>query len=251
MSIRGLILRALIALSMLFGMAGTSQAQPSDWVRANGNIGFVSFEVEQQVLNGVARDSLWKSFLSKIKWSKVATRVAAGGCVVGGTAAFLSDTYNKQRTWYLKGARILSSCAAGAATVGLMDFVDAALVAIAAPEMVAFTGGLLVAGAAAFGLEYLVERMWAAHTINNGTADTTSDPNNNIIPRGTLEVHDHEYWGSTKQWHNHHLLWKHKHPSSPWVAGTTISKSTATRVGSDVVGGHRLSKYKPAASCGG
>ena len=238
MSIRGLILRALIALSMFLGMAGASQAQ---WTPVTHNTGYVTFEVEQRVLNGVASDSLWKRFMSKVSWGKVATRAAGAGCAVAGVAAVSSNSFAQQKTWWLKGLRMVSSCAAGAAAGALLDFTQAALLAAAAPELVAFGTATVISAAAGVGLELLVEKLWAAHTTGNGTAAV--DATGVTPPRRNLMVHNDEY-ASVSRTTTH--LSNLRHPQSSWVNGTHIHTSTATHVGWDSVGGTRHPRYVPA-----
>jgi len=236
MSIRGLILRALIALSMFLGMAGASQAQ---WTSVSHNTGYVTFEVEQRTLNGVARDSLWKRFMSKVSWGKVATR-AAGGCAVAGVAAVSSNSFAQQKTWWLKGLRMVSSCAVGVAAGALLDFTQAALLTAAAPELVAFGAATVISAATGVGLEMLVEKLWAAHTTGNGTAAV--DATGVTPPRRDLMVHNDEY-ASVSRTTTH--LSNLRHPQSRWVNGTHINTSTATHVGWDSVGGTRHPRYVP------
>ena len=240
MSIRNLILRALIALSMLFGVAGASQAVTPTWVRTNGNVGYVTLEVEQQVLAGVTRDSLWQRFLSKVSWGKVATRAAGAGCAIAGATAVTSDSYAQQRTWWLKGLRMVSSCAAGVAAGALLDFTQAALLSAAAPELVAFGAATMIGAAVGFGLELAVEKLWAAHT--TATGEAVGDANGVTPPRRDLMVYDDEY-ASISRTYTH--LANIRHPQSKWDNGWEISPSTATHVGWDPVGGTWMPRYKP------
>lgn len=248
MNTRGLILRVLIALSLLFGMAGAAQAQPSNWVRTNGNVGYVSFEVEQATLNGpgLAGHSLWRTFMSKISWGKVASRAAGAGCVVGGAASVLSDTFSQQRTWWLKGLRVISGCAAGVLGGAMVDLTSAVLLTAAAPEMIAFGASVLIGAAVGVGLEVAVEKIWAAHTHARGEATVTAT--GVLPPRRNLMVHDDEYASISR---TNTFRTNLRHPESRWVNGTQISTSTAIHVGWDAVGGTWHARYRPPASCGG
>lgn len=240
MSIRGLILRALIALTMLFGMAGSSQAVPPNWVRMNGNVGYVTLEVEQQTAIGIARDPFWQRLMSKVSWGKVATR-AGGACVVAGAAAVSQDSFAQQTTWWLKGLRIVSSCAVGVVGGALLDFTQAALLAAAAPELVAFGTATVISLAVGTGLEILVEKLWAAHTYGNGTA-VVHENGDVTPPKRNLRVQDDEY-ASVSRTTTH--LSNLRHPQSRWDNGTHINPMTATHVGWDPVGGTRHKRYVP------
>ncbi|MCU0762783.1 MAG: hypothetical protein MUF76_07355 [Hydrogenophaga sp.] len=242
MNIRGLILRSLIALSMLFGMAGASQA--ADWVRTNGNVGYVTFEVEQRTLNGVASVPLWQRFMSKVTWGKVATRAAGAGCAVGGAFAFLSDSYAQQRTWWLKGLRVISSCAVGAAAGALVDLTAAALMTAAAPELVTFGLSVAIGAAVGAGAEYLLEKAWAGHTHATGQAQVTAT--HVTPPRRNLMVYDDEYASVSR---TNTFRTNLRHPQSRWVNGTHINTSTSIHVGWDSVGGTPHARYRPAAPC--
>lgn len=247
MNTRGLILRALIALLMLSAVGLSQAARPKQaggWQAASG--GFVSLEVQGGTFYQLERDlPFFKRLMVKAPWAKVVTRAGSSGCVGGTLSAVTSDSFNQQRTWWLKGLRVITGCAAGAVAAATTDFFAATLLIAGAPELAAFGGSIAIAAAVGFGVDYLVERLWAAHTIGTGAADTTSSPDYNGIPRGLLEVHDDEYHGTAWGSQNHHLLWQHRHPQSGWAAGEEISTSTATRVGHDEVGYHWLPKYKP------
>ena len=246
MSIRGLILRALIALSMFLGMAGASQAAPWQRINPQNPVTVIHMEMMQPVLAQIRNESLWSRFLSKVTWSKAATRMGAAGCAVSGAAAVTQDSFAQQRTWWLKGLRVLSSCGAAAAAAGLLDFTQAIMLAAAAPELVAFGTAVVLSAAAGWGLEYATEKLWAAHSHGNGTAAV--DATGVTPPRRSLKVHDDEY-ASVSRTTTH--LSNLRHPESRWSNGTHIDTSTASHVSWDSVGGSWHPRYIPAGRCGG
>jgi hypothetical protein len=225
--------------ALLIGVSAPASAQ---WVPMTPGAAMSAFEISTDVAR--AAGSFWTNWVQKVKWRNMGVRTGVFCVVTGVGSTFISTSFGKQKTWWLKGLRMLSSCGAGMAAAPFFEGTTALLALMGAPELVAFGGSLLVGGLVGGALQWVVERLWVAHSV--AVNRHTRSGGNIAGHRSTLEVYDDEYWASSMATT---LTAGTRHPSSRWPMGRHIRTSTAIRVGTDQVGGTWFPSYVPPASC--
>ena len=198
-------------------------------------------EMPQATVNAVSGTSFWRTFLTKVNWKNFAARLP-GACIVGSAMATSSVSYNQQKTWWMKGLRVIGGCAAASTGGVFMELTAGLLATMGAPAVVGFGTGVVVAGLLTWGFNTVVEQAFASHA--NGVGKTTESSTQITANRGLLNVYNDEYLGSSVGNWDPNV----RHPSSRWAAGYGVSTSTATYVGTDAVGGVTFAKYTPSAT---
>jgi len=235
MNIRGLLSRALIALSIALGAAGASQAQPTrDWLAAMPDHHVVALEMSNDVVNQLAGKTFWERFLTKSSYGKVATRVGTG-CFFGALTYVAVDRATQHNTWHTTGLRSIGGCAAAASGQAALELTASVLLAAGAAANVVVAGGIAIGLIVATSVEIGAELIWQAHTLGNGMATVSGDGRTATIPRRRLNFVDEEYFDYTPQ---RAFVTNLKHPSARTKNG--IDFKGGRTAGNQWVGGYRI-----------